>query len=133
MNNSTNPEPKSTATVALVKRISERLAKGIPLKLALAGEPVTQEKYEKLLRRSREIAALQDIAKREFLEDALDTLLNGKNAGANIRWWLEIFHPEIFAKPKPESREDEPKKARQTIRGVPEEELERDREYARQL
>jgi hypothetical protein len=122
MNNSTDSGSKSTDTVALVKRVSERLAKGIPLKLALAGEPVTQAEYEGQLRHDPELAALQDVAKREFLEDALLTLLNGKNAGANIRWWLETFYPEIFA--KPESKEDEPKQVKQTILGVPEDELE---------
>jgi hypothetical protein len=129
MNNSTDSGSKSTDTVALVKRVSEHLAKGIPLKLALAGEPVTQAEYEKQLRRSPELAALQDVARRELLEDALDALLNGKNAGANIRWWLGTFYPEIFAKPE---TKDAPVK-KPTILGWTEEQVERVREAARNL
>ena len=95
----------TNVTVTLVKRVSERVAMGIPLNLALAGEPVTQEEYEEQLSQHPELAVLQDIARREFLEDAIDVLFSARNAGANIRWWLEHFYPEIFAKSKPEEEE----------------------------
>lgn len=118
-----------TITKTLVKRVSERVAKGVPLKLALAGEPVTLEQYEEQLSQHPELAILQDVAKREILEDALTTLFSGKSASPNIRWWLTTVYPEIFDKREPEKEEP----VKQTIRGVPEEEVERWRAAARLL
>ncbi|HTV42315.1 MAG TPA: hypothetical protein VMF08_17225 [Candidatus Sulfotelmatobacter sp.] len=43
--------PESKVTVELVKRVSERVARGIPIRLALSGEPVTQTAYKKQLQR----------------------------------------------------------------------------------
>ena len=50
--------PGSKVTVALVKRVSKRIARGIPIRLALTGEPVTQTAYKKQLQRHPDLAAV---------------------------------------------------------------------------
>jgi hypothetical protein len=130
MINETEPKPKANVTAVLVKRVSERVAKGIPLKLALAGEPVAQADYEEQLRQSAELAAIQDAAKREFLEDALDTLIHGKHARPNIRWLLGVLYPGLFAK---SPGEDEARLAKQNSAGIPDELLKRIQEAARRF
>jgi hypothetical protein len=76
---------ESKITVELVNRVSRYVAKGIALRLAVAGEGVTQAEYEAELRRRPELAAIQDVMTRQFLEDALNMLMCAKNPRTNIR------------------------------------------------
>jgi hypothetical protein len=85
---------------ALVLRVSERLAIGISLQLAVAGEGLSGAEYEKLLRENPELATLQAVTQREFVEDCLRKLLQAKNPSANIRWLLERLYPEFFGDPR---------------------------------
>lgn len=85
-----------SVTVELVKRVSERVAIGIPLPLAVAGEGLSCAEYEAQLRERPELAAIQDVTRRDFLEDCIQKLLQAKNPSANIRWLLERLYPDIF-------------------------------------
>jgi hypothetical protein len=85
---------------ALVLRVSERLAMGISLELAVAGEGLSCVEYEKLLRENPELATLQAVTQREFVEDCIRKLLQAKNPSANIRWLLERLYPEFFGNPQ---------------------------------
>jgi hypothetical protein len=125
-------EPESNVTVELVKRVSRLVAKGIPLKYAIAGEPVTRAEYEQKLREYPELAAIQGRAICEFLDEAIMLMFSAKNPGANIRWWLETVYPEMFGKSRKDEEEegDEPEQKIQTIRGIPEEEIDRLRAMA---
>jgi hypothetical protein len=92
----------SPITPALVMRVSERLALGMPLRIALAGEPVTRAEYKDYLLAHPELAGLQDVAKQKFLESAFDVLLDGETAAANYRWLIELVYQGVIG-----SREDE--------------------------
>jgi GTP cyclohydrolase FolE2 len=85
---------------ALVLRVSERLAIGISLQLAVAGEGLSSAEYERLLRENPELATLQAVTQREFVEDCIRKLLQAKNPSANIRWLLERLYPEFFGNPQ---------------------------------
>jgi hypothetical protein len=88
-----------TVTVELVQRVSERVAIGIPLQYAVAGEGVSCAEYEEHLREHPELKTIQDVTTREFLEDCIQALLQAKNPSANIRWLLERLYPEDFGEP----------------------------------
>ena len=103
-----NLDPEARITAELVDRVSQRVAMGIPLRLALAGEPVSCVEYEEHLRKHPELAVLEDVAKRRFLENAMNILLNGENAAGNFRWLIELVYSGIIASPK-ESEPAKPK------------------------
>ena len=110
------PETETNIAPALVDRVSQRLAMGIPLKIALAGENVTCEEYEIHLSAHPDLAELEDVAKRKFLEHAMSVILKGKDASANFRWLVERVYGDVIGS----EQEDEPEEEHQTIRGVPE-------------
>ena len=120
-----NSEPTSTTpttiTAALVECVSHRVAMGVPLDLALAGESVTEKDYKEHLEQNPGLAAIEGAAKRRFVEQAIGAMQRVENPSANIRWLLERTYPEVFAR----SREDEAveKKRLPTIVGISEEEL----------
>lgn len=93
-------ESEASVTVALVERVSDRLATGVPLSLALAGEPVSCAEYEEHLRQHPELAGQLGVAKRKFLQNAIKVLLDSKNASANVRWLLEWLYPDAFDRPR---------------------------------
>ena len=125
------PESESSITAELVGRVSQRVAMGIPLRLALAGEPVGCAEYEEHLRQHPKLAVLEDVAKLRFLENAMNILLNGQNAAGNFRWLIELVYSGLFAEAREEGAEPAPQK--QTILGVPEEALEEARRKARAM
>ena len=92
----TESESNVTVTVALVERVSDRLATGVPLALALAGEPVGCAEYEEQLRQHPELAAHEGVAKRKFLQNLIKRLLNAEDSSANIRWLLERLYADVF-------------------------------------
>ena len=123
-----SPDPEPIITPALVNRVSERLAMGIPLRIALAGEPVTRAEYKDYLMEHPELAVLQDVAKRKFLENAFNVLLEGENAPANFRWLIELVYQGIVG-----CDEDNPAKPQKSILGLSDEAIERIRQNAKQL
>jgi len=130
MNTPVEPKPdlQSVITPALVDRVSERLAMGIPLRIAIAGEPVTRTEYKDYLREHPELAALELVAKRRFLENAFSVMLEGEQAPANFRWLIELAYQGIVG-----NDEDQLTKQKQTILGLPEEIIEQMRQNARSL
>lgn len=126
MSKSTKPGPKSKITVALVKRVSGLVAKGIPIRMALANESVTQHAYERQLRRHPELRAIQTAAKIRFLNKTFDMILT--RPGPLLKWFLERRHPEMFAAPRqetpapaaPAASAPAPEEPTQTIAGIPE-------------
>jgi hypothetical protein len=94
MDSLTKTEPGVTA--ALVDRVAERVATGVPLVHALAGEPLSLEDYEERLREHPDLAAMEGVAKRKFIQKTVGILLSAKDSSANIRWLLERLYPEVF-------------------------------------
>lgn len=122
------PAPQQKITPALVDRVSERLAMGMPLKMALAGESVTRAEYKDALDRHPELQDLQELGKRKVLENAYHILLQGDQAQANWRWLIELVYKDIIG-----SQDDDSPNQKQTIFGFPEEVLNQIREHAKQL
>jgi hypothetical protein len=114
-------ESNATVTIDLVKRVSRRVAIGIPLELAIAGEGITSEDYQAYLDEHTELAVLVDVAKCRFIEYAIAALLAAKNPSSNIRWFLERLYPEEFGEKRGKEKQKEREKPCQTIAGVPEE------------
>ncbi|HEY1788582.1 MAG TPA: hypothetical protein VGJ73_10525 [Verrucomicrobiae bacterium] len=122
-------EPRTKVTdelLELFKRVSRRMARGIPLSLALAGEGMEPAAYEKHRERYPELFILQEKARREFLESAIEQLLSGERLQANVCWLLERRYPELFVRPA-----DTNIHVTQQIIGVPDEVLQRARSYAK--
>ena len=133
------PGPESKVTAELVKRVSERVARGIPIRVALSGEQVSWTAYKKHLQRHPELKAIQKGAKIQFLDKAFDMILS--RPGPMLRWLLERRHPELFAKPREEAAiqttDSDPQiqtqTQYQTIAGVPQEALEEARRNAQKI
>jgi hypothetical protein len=128
MNTTAKPVPKSKVTTALVMRVVERVENGIPVKIAIAGEGVTLEVYLQYLREHPKLEALQETAKRKFMERAVNAMLSEEKPGASYRWLLEHCHPDLLAQP---GDNNNPATASQTVAGLPNNILERIREHAR--
>jgi hypothetical protein len=132
MNNTANSKPgaDSKITPELVYRVSELVAKGISIRLALEAECVTFDAYKKHLQRHPELRAVQAAAKIKFLNVTIG-LISKKN-GPMLRWLLERRHSRDFSPKTGEADENEsdfdteteteaaPKPPTQTIAGVPE-------------
>ena len=125
---------------ALVDRVAERMATGVPLIHALAGEPVNLEEYQEHLREHPELAALEGVAKRKFIQKAVGALLAAKDSSANIRWLLERLYPEVFGPGRGRDRlrgldrdEGDVAVSVTTIAGMSEEEVRLLREDAKRL
>ncbi|HEV2331244.1 MAG TPA: hypothetical protein VGY56_20880 [Verrucomicrobiae bacterium] len=136
MNTTNKPGPESKVTPELVFRVSKLVARGVPIHIALEGEPVTAAAYKKHLQRHPELAAIQAQAKIKFLHTATDLIT--ARPGPLLRWLLERRFPHVFGQLKHDGKSDdasepEPAQKHQTIAGVSEEELEQDRQYARTL
>lgn len=124
------PGKKSKVTAALVMRVVGRVENGIPVKIAIAGEGVTLDAYQQYLRERPKLEALQDAAKRKFLERAVNAMLDEEKPGANYRWLLEHCHPDLLARP---GDGDDSTKPKATALGLPEHMIEQMREHAKRL
>ncbi|HEV2330967.1 MAG TPA: hypothetical protein VGY56_19470 [Verrucomicrobiae bacterium] len=122
------PVPDSKVTPALVDRVSERLAMGMPLKMALAGENLTRAEYKDALQKHPELQDLQELGKRKVLENAYSILLQGDQAPANWRWLIELIYKDIIG-----GQDEDFPNQKQTIFGFPEEVLNQIREHAKHL
>lgn len=118
-----------TVTVELVERVAKRVENGIPLAVALFGEGVTVAVYEQHLRDNPELAAIEETAMRKFMEFAVKKMLEEEKPAASLRWLLEHCHPNLLAQPSAANPAAEPQT--QTIAGLPNNILERMRDYAR--
>jgi len=120
---------KSKVTTALVMRVVERVENGIPVKIAIAGEGVALDVYLQYLRERPRLEALQETARRKFMERAVAAMLAEEKPAASYRWLLEHCHPNLLVQPG--DADANPAAEPQTIAGLPNEILERIREYAR--
>lgn len=123
---STKHGQQPTVTVELVDRVAKRIESGIPLKIAIAGESVTMADYQLHLKDHPDLAALHQTARRKFMEFAVKKLLEEEKPAASVRWLLEHCHPDLLAQPGDAGPTVEP----QVIVGLPNDVLERAREYA---
>ncbi|HUA66220.1 MAG TPA: hypothetical protein VME24_10250 [Alphaproteobacteria bacterium] len=134
MNISAKTGRKSKVTTALVMRVVERVENGLSLKIAIAGEGVTLDAYLHYLHEHPKLEALQETARRKFMERAVGAMLDEEKPAASYRWLLEHCHPDLLAQPgdiDTQTAADEPAAASQTIAGMPNELLDRLREYAK--
>ncbi|HEX3625156.1 MAG TPA: hypothetical protein VH280_07010 [Verrucomicrobiae bacterium] len=133
------PGPDSKVTVELVRRVSNLVAKGIPIRVALEGEPVTPAAYKKHLQRHSELAAIQAAAKIRFLDVTTDLIAS--KPGPLLRWLLERRFPHVFCRsPKDDDQPDidvdtdsENEPQSKLVAGVPESELAEAQRYAQNL
>jgi hypothetical protein len=123
---------KEEVTVALVERVSERVAKGVPIRLAAAREGLRRAEYEELLRGRPELALRQDAANGEFVEFCIRKLLDVEDPSSNIRWLLERLNPDMFADRKGREGEGVAVSAT-TVEGMSEDELRQFQEAAKRL
>jgi hypothetical protein len=111
------PGRKSKVTAALVRRVSNHVARGIPIHLALAltgeltDEPVTLDAYERQLRRHPKLRAIQARAKLKFLDKAIDAICS--QPGPMLRWYLERRFAHVFC-PQEEDEKFEAQAERDT-------------------
>jgi hypothetical protein len=129
MNASANGTRKSRVSSALVMRVVQRVENGLPVKIAIAGESVTLDEYRQYLREHPKLEALQETARRTFMERAVNAMLDEEKPAASYRWLLEHCHPDLLAQPD----ETGPAAGPQTVAGLSDEFIERVREYARNL
>jgi hypothetical protein len=116
----------------MVMRVVERVENGIPVKIAIAGEGVTLDAYLQYLRERPKLAALQETAKRKFMERAVRAMLDEEKPAASYRWLLEHCHPDLLARPGDgQAAGSDPAAAPQIIAGLPNDILDLIREEAR--
>lgn len=127
MNTSAGPARKSKITTALVMRVVERLESGLALKIAIAGEGVTLDQYRHYVREHPRLEALQETARRKFMERALNAMLDEEKPAASYRWLLEHCHPDLLAR----AGDADSSQSSETIAGLPNHVLDRIREYAK--
>lgn len=111
---------------ALVLRVIHRVENGIPVKIAIGGEGVTLGAYRQYLREHPKLDALQEGAKRKFMEQAVTAILGEEKSGAGYRWLLTNCHPDLLA----QADDNAWVAPRQTMAGVPQEVIEYIRERA---
>ena len=87
----------------MVKRVSERVARGSTLSLALAAEchpQINEESWKKTLQRHPELSPHYEAAKGQFLDAAMRRLAESDDL-KYLCWLLERRHSELFHKPEP--------------------------------
>lgn len=95
------PGPKPSITLAVVKRVSRRVAMGSTLTLALAAEghgKVNEETWKKALQSHREFSPHYEQGKGKFLAGAMERLQKSKDLKF-LCWLLERRHADLFARP----------------------------------
>jgi len=81
--------------------VSDRVARGLTLALALAAEEqdkINVETWKKALQAHPEFSPRYEAGKGKFLEWATQRLAESKDL-ANLRWLLERRHADLFARP----------------------------------
>lgn len=113
----------------MVKRVADRYAIGLTLKLALAAEnnpKINEETWKKALAAHPELSPHYEAAKGKFLEKSVRRLAKAKEL-KHLCWLLERRYSDLFARPEPA-----PVQVNNTnIVGLPEDVIERAREYSK--
>jgi hypothetical protein len=120
--------PEPTVTMAVVERIGQRMAIGLPLDYALALEKVdiSEDCFHKALQRDTKLSTHLKRWKAKFIAAACETLTTSETS--DLRWILLRRHPDIFAMPS-EKAEDRAK-GDMVVDGL-QQVVNRAREYAR--
>lgn len=95
------PGPKPSITLDVVLRVSERVGKGLTLRLALAAESnpkINEETWKKALSAHPEFYPHYQAAKGKFLAQAMDRLAQASDL-KHLCWLLERRHSDLFARP----------------------------------
>lgn len=124
------PGPKPSITVAVVKRVGERFARGVPLEHALSAEAnpkINIETWKKAMASNGELSPHWQAAKGKFVDWATKKLATSKQLKF-LCWLLERRYPSDFAKPASVSVSVN---NTTNISGVPDDVLGRARDIAR--
>lgn len=119
--------PKPSITLEVVKRVSERVGRGMPLKLALATEgnaKINEETWKKALKAHSNFPPIYEAAKGKFLDEAMRKLEEAEDL-KYVCWLLERRHSDLFARPEPAAVVN----VSQSV-GIPADVIERARELA---
>ena len=87
-------------TLDVVKRVSEKVAKGVPLRYALAVEnnrAINLDSWHKAIQRNESFRDEYEAAHGTFVEAACTRLVSERDP-ANLRWILERRHPADFGR-----------------------------------
>jgi hypothetical protein len=120
--------PEPSVTLAVVERVGNRMALGLPLDYALALEDgiITVDCFHKALQRDEKLSTHLTRFKAKFIEASCARLAISETS--DLRWLLLRRHPDIFAMP---SERAEAKDAGDKVADGLQEVLNRAKEYAR--
>lgn len=124
------PGPKPSITLEVVRRVSDRVAVGSTLSLALAAEcdpKINVETWKKALSAHPEFYPLYEGSKGKFLDEAMRRLAAHEDA-KYLCWLLERRYPGMFCKAEAAAAIVN---VNQTV-SIPEEVMQRAREVAGQ-
>ncbi len=110
----------------IVARVSDRVAHGLSLQLALAAEDhpdITEAIWSQAVKRNPRLASAPETAKAKFCEEAVRRLANHED-NKWLCWLLERRYADLF------SRSGDTANNAQTVAGIPEDIMERAREKA---
>lgn len=99
------PGRRPSITLAVVKRVSKRYGRGVPLVDALAAEAnpkINLDNWKKTLRRHPQLSLHYQAARGLFLELSMRRLAESKDL-RHLCWLLERRYPELFRKPPDQS------------------------------
>jgi hypothetical protein len=98
------PGPKPSITAEVVQRVSDRVGRGMPLKMALEAEAqpkINVETWHKAIQGSETFRAVYDAGRAQFLDAAMARLAAADEL-KYLCWLLERRHSDLFAKREPE-------------------------------
>jgi hypothetical protein len=97
--------PEPVVTLAVVERIGQRMAIGLPLDYALALEDadISEDCFHKALQRDTKLSTHLKRYKAKFIAEACTRLTISETA--DLRWLLLRRHPDIFAMPSEKAEE----------------------------
>ncbi len=92
--------PPKPITSDIVERVSNRIAHGVSLKLALAAERnplINESAWSATLNDDPQLALIPDAVKGEFCENAAERLVRSDQENLKwLCWLLERCYPEMF-------------------------------------
>lgn len=120
--------PEPSVTLAVVERVGNRMALGLPLEYALALEDgiITVDCFHKALQRDEKLSTHLTRFKAKFIEASCARLAISETS--DLRWLLLRRHPDIFAMP---SEKAEVKTSGNAVADGLQKVLNRAKEYAR--
>lgn len=120
------PRQNAVFTRELALRIASRVARGTPIRHAVALEGdsrITVETYQKCLEKNAVLRGIHESVIAEWVDTACERLSNADPA--SVRWLLQTRHPNDFARPEVSIQNN------LTINGMPKDMLTIMREAAR--